>query len=184
MADVSLGSFSRIVVIGSSGSGKTTVARRIATALGIAHVELDAIHWGPNWVERPDFAERVRELALTDRWVIEGNYRKVRELLWQRAEAIVWLNLPLRIILYRAIIRTVRRIRSGETTHGGNRETLFRALLSPNGVPWWVLRSHRRRAREYRKMFESGAYPHLTVFEVRSDEEASRLLGAVTVSRR
>ena len=100
--------------------------------------------------------------------MIEGNYRSVRDLIWRRADALVWLNLPLRVALVRAVRRTMQRIRSGGTTHGGNRETILRTLLSPNGIPWWVIRSHHRRRREYRQLFDSGAYPNLTVIEVRN----------------
>ena len=170
-----LAGLSRIAVVGSSGSGKTTLARRIASEIGIPHLELDSIYWGPNWTPRPEFTQLVRDATLTDKWVIEGNYRLVRDLIWRRAEAIVWLNLPLNIILRRATIRTLHRIWRRESTHGGNRETLFRTLLSPNGVPWWILRSHARRRREYRRLFEGMTYPHLIVFEVHSAVEADRL---------
>jgi adenylate kinase family enzyme len=171
-----LASFSRIAVIGSSGSGKTTLARHIAEMADIPHIELDSMYWGRDWTPRSDFIERVRAMTLTERWVIEGNYRAVRDLVWQRAEAMVWLNLPLPVVLARATARTLQRIVRGEATHGGNRETLTRALLSPNGIPWWILRSHGRRRREYRRIFASRTYPHLTVFEVRSEAEVRRLL--------
>ena len=75
----------RIVVIGSSCSGKTTLAKKIADELGIQHIELDAIHWMPNWVPRPP--EELRTLTAAavaqDRWVVDGNYRVVRDIVWE-----------------------------------------------------------------------------------------------------
>ena len=84
----------RVVVVGSSCSGKTTLAKRIADDLGIQHIELDAIHWMPNWVERPP--EELRKLTAAavaqDRWVIDGNYLVVRDIVWERATTVIWLD--------------------------------------------------------------------------------------------
>src|SRR5689334_21884081 len=83
----------RIVVVGTSGSGKTTMARRLSRALHIRHIELDALHWEPNSVEAPDdiFRERVLKALQADSWSVDGNYSKVRRLIWERAVTIVWL---------------------------------------------------------------------------------------------
>src|SRR5215213_5524259 len=84
----------RIVVVGTSGSGKTTLARELAQRCSLPHIEMDALHWGPNWTEAPIevFRQRV-ELALeAPGWVVDGNYSKLRNLVWRRAELIVWLD--------------------------------------------------------------------------------------------
>ncbi len=91
----------RIAVVGTSGSGKTTFARELAGLLDRAHIELDALHWGPNWTVRPDFPERVRVAIAADEWVVDGNYRAVRNEVWGRASAIVWLNFHFRVVFYR-----------------------------------------------------------------------------------
>jgi len=170
-----LGGFSRISVVGTSCSGKTTLAVQLARLLDLPYVELDSIYWGPGWRPRPDFVDQVRLAVSNDRWVIDGNYGMVRSTIWERAEAVVWLNLPLRIVLSRAIRRTAQRIRSQEIVHG-NRETLARAVLDPDGIPWWVLLSHGPRRRKFRRIFRRRAYPHLTVFELSSSREVSVLL--------
>ena len=64
----------RVVVVGTSCSGKTTLARRLAGILGTPHVELDSLHWGPEWTPHADFPSRVLEAVEQPRWVIEGNY--------------------------------------------------------------------------------------------------------------
>ena len=102
----------RVHVIGTSGSGKTTVAGAIADKLGIRHIELDAIHWQPGWTELPDdeFMERVSEAIQGDAWTIDGNYRTVRHLIWEKVDTIVWLDMPFIPVLLRMLWRTTRRI--------------------------------------------------------------------------
>lgn len=86
--------FQRVVVIGTSGSGKTYLAARLAAALGYPHIELDTLHWLPDWQERSleDFRTRVTAAAAGETWVADGNYSKVRDILWRRATSLVWLN--------------------------------------------------------------------------------------------
>lgn len=166
----------RIAVVGTSGAGKTTFSKRLAELLAREHVELDALHWGPSWTPRPDFVERVREAAARDQWVIEGNYREVRDVVWQRATALVWLNYSFPVVFARALARTVRRVLAREPLYAGNRESIGRAFFDLEGIPWWVIRTYRRRRREYGALLRDPRYAHLTVFELRKPDEASALL--------
>jgi adenylate kinase family enzyme len=165
----------RIVVVGSSGSGKTHLARALAERLGREHIELDRLHWGENWSVRAGFRDEVEKLVARDAWIIEGNYRAVRELVWSRATAIVWLNYSIGVALRRAAVRSLRRIVRREKLWGGNRETFRRAFLSHDGPFLWILQSHGRRRRQYREMLASGAYRHLTVFEARHPRDVAEI---------
>src|SRR5437879_13025455 len=82
----------RVSVVGSTGSGKTTFARDLARRLGVPHVELDALNWGPSWTMVPVdvFKERVARAVEGDAWVIDGNYggRGARDLVWPRADSL------------------------------------------------------------------------------------------------
>ena len=156
--------------MGSSGSGKTHLARELARRLGRDHIELDSLAWGGNWQKNADFREVVEKIVATDTWVIEGNYRSVRDLVWSRATAIVWLNYSILIALRRASMRSLRRIVRGEKLWGGNRETFRRAFLSFDGPVLWILQSHHRRRREYRQLFQT-QYTHVTLFEARRPDE-------------
>jgi adenylate kinase family enzyme len=166
----------RIVVIGSSGAGKTTFARRLSHALQCSYIELDALHWGPSWTVRPDFAENVRKAAAGASWVADGNYSAVRNELWGRATGIVWLNYSFPLVWSRAIKRTLRRVLLRETLFGDNRETLRRALFDPRGVPWWIIRTFRGRRREYPRLLTR--YGHLRIVELRSPREEAAVLHA------
>ena len=140
----------RINVVGTSCSGKTTLARALATRLGLPYVEFDALFWGPNWspVPREVFRQRLTDALASDAWVADGGYEAVRDITWQRVDTIVWLDFPLWTVLGRWASRTVRRIRTGEEfwPGTGNRESLGNAFRR-DGLLWWILSTHRRRHR-------------------------------------
>jgi adenylate kinase family enzyme len=81
----------------------------LAASLGVPFVELDSIFHQPGWVELPvdDFRKRVTEALTAPAWVVDGNYSAVRDLVWQRVDTVVWLDLPRRRVMYRIILRTV-----------------------------------------------------------------------------
>ncbi len=93
-------SFKHIVVVGTTSSGKSTLASQLSELIGADFIELDALHWEPNWVEaEPEvFRERVETAMRSECWVIAGNYHVVRDILWKQAEAIIWLDYPLQVI--------------------------------------------------------------------------------------
>jgi len=166
----------RVVVVGTSCSGKTTLARRLAGILGTPHVELDSLHWGPEWTPHADFPSRVLEAVEQPRWVIEGNYSSVRDLVWRRCTSIVWLDYSFARVFSRALGRTVRRIVKRETLYSGNRETIRRSFFDLDGIPWWVVRTHRRRRREYPELLRRPEYGHAALIRLRSPAVAEEFL--------
>jgi adenylate kinase family enzyme len=167
----------RVVVMGTSGSGKTTFARELASLLGATHVELDAFYWGPKWTPREEFVQDVTRLAAEPRWVVDGNYSAVRDVLWSRATTVVWLDYAFLLTFTRAVSRTVRRMISQETYYAGNRESFRNAFLDFNGIPWWVIRTYRRRRREMPKLMRRPEYRHIEFRVLRNPNEAAAFLG-------
>jgi adenylate kinase family enzyme len=168
----------RVAVVGSTGSGKSTFAAEVAARLGVPHVELDALFWGPDWTPSDDdnFRAIVRREVSADGWVIDGNYSRFLPITLERADTVVWLDLPLRTCLWRVITRTVRRARSGERLWAsGNRERL-RDLVGRGSLVWWVLRTHGRRRREHVARFADPGLAHLRVVRFRSSSEADAWL--------
>jgi adenylate kinase family enzyme len=121
---------SRVVVQGASGSGKTTVATSLAAALGVAHLELDGLYQQPNWtpLDVEEFRTRVQSFVDQPRWVVDGNYSHVRDILWSRATTILFIDLPRRVVMTRVIKRTFLRIVRRERLWNDNRESWRNAL--------------------------------------------------------
>jgi adenylate kinase family enzyme len=168
------GTAPKVVVIGTTCSGKTTLARHLAEQRGAPYIELDALHWGPNWTEcsEDEFQARVRDEIASDAWVVDGNYYgKLGDLVLERADLVVWLDLPLPTILGRAWRRTLRRIRTQEELWGGNRETWRSAILSRDSLFLWALRTHRSRRRRYEKRLA-----RYDIVRLRSPQEAEAWL--------
>jgi adenylate kinase family enzyme len=168
--------------VGSTGSGKTTFARELARRLGVPFLELDALAWGPNWTLVPVelFQERVGHAVEGDAWVIDGNYagRGARDLVWPRADTVIWLDPPLTAIFARLFERAVRRIRSGEElwTGTGNRETFRNQFLSGDNLFWWALKTYRRRRRELPLILARPEHAHLVVHRFRGASDAAAWL--------
>jgi len=113
-------------MVGISGSGKTTLGRRLAESLGVPFIELDALFHLPEWQELPrdEFRSQVAALIAADGWVVDGNYSAVRDLVWERADTVVWINLPRSVVMRRVVGRTLRRAFTREELWNGNREPL------------------------------------------------------------
>ena len=171
----------RVSVVGSSGSGKTTFAGRLAARLGVPHIELDAINWGPNWtpLDPQTFRARVREATAADAWVCDGNYSAVRPIVLERADTVVGLDLPLRTCLIRMLRRTNGRVRTGEELWAGNRESWRATFLGRDVLFWWLISQHRRKRRDYEARFASPEASHLRVHRFQSSDAAESWLETV-----
>src|SRR6266516_1907792 len=173
-------SYRRISVVGTIGSGKTTFATKSAKLLDAPHIELDALHWEPNWVEaRNDlFRERVKRSLQGESWVVDGNYHQVRDIVWSRADTVVWLDYPLATIIARLTRRTMRRIRTREQLWNGNQEHI-RGLFTWDSVFLWAIRTYRRRRRQYSILLNKPENSHLKVVRLRSPREAAWFLSTL-----
>ena len=172
----------RIVVVGSSGAGKTALARRLAARLGVPHVELDALHFAEDWLEVPGavFAERIGVATASAGWVVDGNYSAVTQgLVWPRAHVVVWLDYPFRTCAWRLLRRTFGRSWRREELWHGNRESWRMSFASRDSILLWLLRSFRRRRRQFEAAMRDAAHAHLTFVRLRSPREAEQWLVTV-----
>lgn len=171
----------RVSVIGTTGSGKTTFARTLAQRIGGAHIELDSLHWEPNWTEAPLEVLRARVEAATQTgcWVVDGNYSKVRDIIWRRADTVVWLDLPFRIVLWRLTRRTFGRAFHREELWNGNRENLWTHFFTRDSLFLWVLQTYWRHKRDYPELFARPEHAHLQIVRLRSGADAAKWLNKI-----
>jgi adenylate kinase family enzyme len=163
----------RVLVAGVSGAGKSTLADTIAGITGAPRIEIDSLFHGPGWVPRPQFVAEVTALAGQDAWVIEWQYSAVRPLLVERAEMMVWLDLPTSVVMWRVIRRTIRRrIKHIELWNGNYEPPLHTFFTNPDHIVRWAWRT-RNQCRD--QIHDAVATtPHVTLVRLRSRHQVNR----------
>lgn len=157
----------RIVVLGTSGSGKSTLARQLGRRLGIPYFEMDSLHWNPGWkaTPLPEFRHRVQRATQQPRWITEGNYSLVRDLLLERADTLIWLDYSFAVVFSRLLKRSLRRIILQEKVCNGNRETFAQTFLSRESILLWAIQTHRSRRRQFGQLFTQRTHLKLIRFD-------------------
>lgn len=168
----------RISIVGTTGSGKTTLARKVAQHFQIPHIELDALHWEQNWIPAADevFSERVTETLSGDRWVVDGNYSKVRDIIWERADTVIFLDYSFWLVLGRLLRRTWRRSWQQEELWNGNRENIPTSFFSQDSIILWMLRTYDKNRTKYPMLFQQPEYSHLSVIHLKSPQMTNEWL--------
>ncbi|AFZ24366.1 adenylate kinase-like kinase [Cylindrospermum stagnale PCC 7417] len=170
----------RISVVGTSGTGKTTLAKQISQSLAIPHVELDYLHWEPNWVEAPNdvMRERVSQALSGSSWVVDGNYSQVRDIVWGQADTIIWLDYSFTVVMSRVIRRTWHRVVTQQEVCNGNRET-WKTTFSKDSIILWALTSFPRNRRQFPPLFAQPEYSHLRIVHLESPKAAQNWLSSL-----
>jgi adenylate kinase family enzyme len=177
----------RVVVVGPPGSGKTRVAQWLSARLDDPHVELDSLWWEPHWTEAGSeaFSQRAAEVVAGERWIVDGNYFSVgaRDVIWPRADTIVWLDHPRWITVPRVVRRTFSRGVRRTALWSGNRESL-RLALRPDSIIRYAIREHPKYNRRYEGLDQDASLSHLTWVRLRTPRDVRHWLAAVSTERR
>lgn len=166
----------RIAVVGCSGAGKSTLARRVASRIGVPHVELDAIYHQAGWkpLESASFRTIVTERCASDGWVVDGNYRAVRPLVWAQAQAVLWLDYPRSLVMRQIVSRTFARALFRTELWNGNRERLGDIVRwkPERSIIRWAWTQHARYRMTYEAAITDPAHEHLVFHRFRTHAEA------------
>ena len=179
--------YQRIVIVGKAGAGKTTLGNQLAEILSLQPVELDAINWQPNWVELENdkMRERVGNAVPADgRWVADGNYSVVRDIVWGRADTLIWLDYGLLFTLWRLFRRTFWRIFLQKRLWNGNQERLTNHLTldTTNNLFLFTIGSHSRHRKTYPVFLKEERYSHLRVLRFQKSSEVEEWVKSLTRS--
>lgn len=175
----------RIIIVGQTCSGKSTLGALLSTLLGVPFVEVDALYWKPGWVGSTDdeFLPKVLAATAGPGWAVAGGYhRQMSVSVWPRADTVVWLDLPLPLIVGRILRRSWQRSRSGELLWGTNSERFWSQLKlwsEEESLVAYASRTHRERRRRYLKAMSDPRWDHIRFIRLRSASEIDRFIADV-----
>lgn len=173
----------RVVIVGTTGAGKTTFGKALAVKIEATFIELDALNWHSGWTLAPNFATKVEQAIEAEHWVVDGNYSKVQPTVLSRADTVVWLDYSIGTKLWRLFKRTCRRTLMHETLWNGNTETVEAQFFSRDSLFVWLFKTHWKKRRRYETLFAE-APPHLTLHRLYEPSEAETLLAETSFPHR
>lgn len=172
--------YQRIVIIGATSSGKSTLAKFLATKFNLKYIDLDDLFWEPNWKksELEVFRERVLSATQTESWAIAGNYRVVSDIIWPKAQLIIWLDYSLPRILWQLTRRTLNRWWNKELICGANRESLRMHLQiwSEKSLYHWLFKTYWKKKRHYSQILSKPENQYLQLIHLKSPHEMNEWL--------
>lgn len=169
----------KINVVGTSGSGKSTIAIALAQRLGVPYIEMDALFWRENWQETPDseFFPRLESALAQKSWVLDGNYNRTRAIKWRDIDVVVWVDYGFVRTLYQAVSRAWRRSWRKEELWGtGNREQFSRSFFSRSSIIIWTIKTYSANRKRYLADLSDPRYQSIRFISLRSPRESRAFL--------
>jgi adenylate kinase family enzyme len=181
---MSLFPYQRVVVIGVTSSGKSTLAETLARRFAMDFIELDALYWEPNWqgAQLEVFRDRATKAVQAEKWCVAGNYHTVRDLIWPKAEAVIWLDYPFLTVFWQLTRRTFKRWWTQEVLWGTNVEPFIVhfKLWSQDSLFHWLFKTYWRRKREIPQLLAQPEYSHLKLIRFTHPDETAKWLESLS----
>ncbi len=173
----------RVNVVGTSGGGKTTFAKKLAARLGHPYVEMDGLFWLPNWTEPGDevFFPKLASALSQPTWVLDGNYDRTLSIKWKDVTTVIWIDYSFRRTIFQAVRRAlIRSIYRKELWPGtGNRESFVQSFLSRKSIILWTLKTFHRIRERYEKRRMDSQYSHIHFVRLKGPDEARKFLESI-----
>jgi len=183
MPPLDLMRLARVNVVGTSGSGKSTIAKQLAAILNCPHIELDKLYWEANWSHAADnvFFDRIANALHTPRWVLDGNYDRSLSIKWREVTTVIWLDYSFARTFGQSLRRAVSRmITRQELWPGtGNRESFRLTFLSKESVLLWMIRTHGKMRRRYLAVMNDAKYAGIHFVRLRNPRETKTFLASI-----
>jgi len=165
-----------VLVAGVTGAGKSTLARRLATRLDLPFHEMDALYHGPSWQPLDSFVAEVDRISAAETWVFDSHgYPAVRDLVWSRADTVVWLDYSRPLVMARVVRRSIARATYDRELWNGNREG-FRNWVEPGHPVRWAWSQYAARRVDMLERARDPAYGHLDLVHLEHPRATRRWL--------
>ncbi|MBJ7554486.1 shikimate kinase [Marinomonas spartinae] len=175
----------RINIVGTSGSGKSTVGRMLATKLGYPYLEMDAMFWKPDWQESTDeeFFAKLEHQLLQEKWVLDGNYHRTAPIKWVNVDTVLWVDYSFTRTLYQAVKRAFLRSLSKQELWDktGNVETFSKVFFSKDSIILWTLKTYKKNRIRYAEMINDPKYGHIKFVRIRSPKKAKQFVDGLRI---
>ncbi|CAK4611165.1 hypothetical protein LEN26_017896 [Aphanomyces euteiches] len=169
----------RIIVIGVTSSGKSTLALALSRKLNVPFIDSDGLLWEPNWQKAADYVEKMKVATESPTWALAGHARKARDMVFRRADVVVWLDYSLWTVFWQLVRRCLYRWWTNEQLWGTNNESIWThlKLWSDDSLVHWLFKTYWIRKQEYPASL--ALYPHLKVFRFRHPRETQAWLDSI-----
>lgn len=169
----------RIVIIGSGGAGKSTLAKKLGEILQIEVLHLDKLYWQPNWEKPPkeEWQKIVAEILKKDSWIMDGNFGGTMEMRLEACDTAIFLDFPRSVCLYRILKRWVkyRNTNRPDMTEGCNEKIDLEFL----GWIWSFQKTTKPKVEERLQRFEN----EKTIIRLKSPRETEDFLSNLQVKK-
>ena len=167
--------YKRINVVGTSGSGKSTVSRLLSHILKIEYIEMDELFWGPNWsyMNDEDFFTKLENALDKEAWILDGNYTRTIPIKWKQVQLVIWLDYSFIRTMIHAIKRAITRSITQEELWEGtnNRESFKKSFFSKDSIILWTMNTHKKVRQKYDRFMNDINFSDISFMRFRNPKE-------------